>query len=129
MRGTLENKKQEEAGLPENLKESELSFYEVENVSSPIMVINYEKDNQDYYFFTLNNRDFILTKGKIGKVATGFHIGKITSEYNIKRIYNLGTSGAYNSSLNIGDAIPYLLSNKKLSLTSRTLNSLYKDEK
>lgn len=64
-----------------------------------------KKDNQDYYFFTLNNRDFILTKGKIGKVATGFHIGKITSEYNIKRIYNLGTSGAYNSSLNIGDVV------------------------
>ena len=64
-----------------------------------------KKDNQDYYFFSLNNRDFILTKGKIGKVATAFYIGKITSEYKIKKIYNLGTSGAYDSSLNIGDVV------------------------
>ena len=43
-----ENKRLEDAGLPKDLKKSELSFYEVENVNEPVMVINYQKDNQDY---------------------------------------------------------------------------------
>ena len=35
-----ENKKHEEAGLPKNLKESELSFHKIENIENPVMVIN-----------------------------------------------------------------------------------------
>ena len=43
-----ENKKHEEAGLPKNLKKSELSFHKIENIENPVMVINYEKENQTY---------------------------------------------------------------------------------
>lgn len=43
-----ENKRGEDAGLPNDLKKSELSFYEVKDVKQPVMVINYQKDKQDY---------------------------------------------------------------------------------
>ena len=63
------------------------------------------EDNQEYYSFEINNRNFILTRGKIGKVATAFYIGKLSNKFNIKRIYNLGTSGAYQNHLKIGDVV------------------------
>ena len=43
-----EKKNVDKAGLPKDLKRSDLSFYEVENVNDPIMVINYEKEKQNY---------------------------------------------------------------------------------
>lgn len=48
LRDINENKKEEDAGLPKDLKKSELSFHEIENVKEPVMIINYKKDNQDY---------------------------------------------------------------------------------
>lgn len=64
-----------------------------------------EIDNEKIYLFNKNNKNYIVIKGKIGKVATAFHIGKLSSIYKINRIYNIGTSGAYSNSLNIGDVV------------------------
>ena len=43
-----ENKKQDDAGLPKKLKKSELTFYDIENVKDPVMVIDYKKENEEY---------------------------------------------------------------------------------
>lgn len=57
------------------------------------------------YLYKKNNINYLITLGKIGKVSTAFLIGKISSYYNIDRIINIGTSGALQCSLNIGDVV------------------------
>lgn len=57
------------------------------------------------YSFKFNKEYFIALRGKIGKVSTAFYIGQLSMKFNIKKIYNLGTSGAYQKSLNIGDVV------------------------
>ncbi len=57
------------------------------------------------YLYKKNNINYLITLGKIGKVSTAYFIGKISSYYKIDRIINIGTSGALQSSLNIGDVV------------------------
>ena len=53
-----ENKKNQKAGLPEKLKNSKIGFYEVNNVKDPIMVIEYEKNDETYsnVYYIKNNK-------------------------------------------------------------------------
>lgn len=55
--------------------------------------------------FELNNEKYLLGLGKIGKVSTAFFMGKILSRFKIKRVFNIGTSGAVNNNLKITDVI------------------------
>lgn len=67
-----------------------------------------EKEDSDLgtlYSFKINNIEYTLILGKIGKVFTAFNLGRIIERYDIIRIFNMGTSGAISSSLNIGDVI------------------------
>ena len=57
------------------------------------------------YSFSKSGVNYILTLGKIGKVATAFHIGKLSERYRIERIFNVGTSGALTDSINVGDVV------------------------
>ena len=57
------------------------------------------------YSFSIGKEKFLMMTGKIGKVATGFFLGRISERYKIKRIFNIGTSGALNASLKIGDVV------------------------
>ena len=45
------------------------------------------------YIFNKNNEEYLICLGKIGKVNTAFYLGQLSKEYNIKKIYNIGTSG------------------------------------
>lgn len=62
-------------------------------------------DTTDIYSFNKDNKEYRIVKGKIGKVATAFFIGRISEVYDIERIINIGTSGGINKAVNIGDVI------------------------
>ena len=62
-------------------------------------------DNEQMFEFTLNNENYILGRGKIGKVHTAIFLTKLFENLNIKRVFNIGTSGGVDSSLNISDVI------------------------
>lgn len=57
------------------------------------------------YEFKINDEKYIMTLGKIGKVSTALFIGYLSAKYSIKRIFNVGTSGALNNDLHIGDVV------------------------
>lgn len=57
------------------------------------------------YSFNKNDVNYIMTLGKIGKVSTAFFIGKLSMQYNIERIFNIGTSGALTDKIDIGDVV------------------------
>lgn len=57
------------------------------------------------YTFNKSGVKYIVSLGKIGKVATAFHIGRLSKLYNIERIFNIGTSGALVDSINVGDVV------------------------
>lgn len=58
-----------------------------------------------HYLFTRHNENFLAVKGKIGKVNTSFYLGKLSQIYQIKKIYNLGTSGGVDPQVKIGDVV------------------------
>ncbi|MDD6302760.1 MAG: 5'-methylthioadenosine/adenosylhomocysteine nucleosidase [Bacillales bacterium] len=64
-----------------------------------------EVQNEKLLEFSLNGEYYLLGLGKIGKVSTAFFLGKLFSCLTIKRVFNIGTSGGVNSSLNISDVI------------------------
>jgi len=43
-----EENKEKEAGIPEDLKDAKLNFYEVSDLDDPIMVLDYQKDDKTY---------------------------------------------------------------------------------
>ena len=57
------------------------------------------------YEFTINDQDYILFKGKIGKANTAFFLGRLFLQLNVKRVFNIGTSGGVNNSLNLYDVV------------------------
>ncbi len=62
------------------------------------------KDNT-IYEFNLKGKDYIMTLGKIGKVSTGLFLGYLSSIYQIERVFNVGTAGAFTNKVNIGDIV------------------------
>lgn len=46
------------------------------------------------YSFTLKNKNYYAYLGQVGKVNTAFMIGRISSEIEIERIFNIGTAGS-----------------------------------
>jgi len=64
-----------------------------------------EIEGEKGIYFTKNNENYLALRGKVGKVSTAFFLGCLSINYQIKRIFNIGTSGAYNKELNIGDII------------------------
>lgn len=62
-------------------------------------------DSDRGYCFTLNEETYILVKGYIGKSNTSFLLGKLSKLLNIKRVFNIGTSGGIDKSLKINDVI------------------------
>lgn len=61
--------------------------------------------DEELYEFELNNQYYLLGKGKIGKVHTAVYLTKLFEELKIKRVFNIGTSGGVDNSLNISDVI------------------------
>lgn len=57
------------------------------------------------YEFINENEHYVLTLGKIGKVSTSLYIGYLSSIYEIKRVFNVGTAGALTSNVKIGDIV------------------------
>lgn len=55
--------KAKEAGIPENMKDAKLNFYEVDYVDDPIMVLSYTKDNDDY------SNVYYIEDGKVNAVV------------------------------------------------------------
>ncbi len=69
---------------------------------------NYEKIdiiNEHGYRFFINEQDYILFKGKVGKANTAFFLGQLFLELKVKRVFNIGTSGGVNKSLNLYDVV------------------------
>ena len=61
--------------------------------------------DDDHYSFKLNDEEFLLFRGQIGKAMTSFMLGKIFSKYSIKRVFNLGTSGGYSKDIKALDIV------------------------
>lgn len=66
---------------------------------------NISLDDDIGYRFSLKNETYILIKGYIGKSNTAFLLGKLSKMLNIKRVFNIGTSGGVNKSLKINDVV------------------------
>ena len=67
---------------------------------------NYEVktiDDNTAYEFKIRDENFILVKGKIGKVYTSIFLSRLALILKIKRVFNIGTSGGVNKSLKIND--------------------------
>ena len=62
-------------------------------------------EEETRYIFYKNNEEYLICLGKIGKVNTAFYLGQLSKEYNIKKIYNIGTSGGIATCLNICDVV------------------------
>ena len=62
-------------------------------------------DNNKAYTFTLKDEDYVLIQGYIGKANTAFLLGRLSVLLNIKRVFNIGTSGGVNSNLKINDVV------------------------
>lgn len=78
-----ENKKQNDAGLPKDLKKSELSFYESENIKDPVMVIDYMKDNQKYsnVYYIYNDSVNVLVYKKPSQIELLYNIQNKKYDY------------------------------------------------
>ena len=48
LKDIVANNKQEDAGLPEDIKNGKLGFYDVKELDDPVMVISYEEDDETY---------------------------------------------------------------------------------
>ena len=59
----------------------------------------------DFYIGTLNNKEVILVKSKIGKVASSFVTTLLINNFDIDYIINIGTCGAVNSKLKYLDIV------------------------
>lgn len=57
------------------------------------------------YVFQRSGEDYVIVRGRIGKVSTAFHIGRLAALFRIRRIFNLGTSGSVSEGLKIGDVV------------------------
>ena len=69
---------------------------------------NYEEkliDENKAYEFKINDENYILVKGKIGKVYTAIFLSRLALILKIKRVFNIGTSGGVNKDLKINDVI------------------------
>lgn len=64
-----------------------------------------ELDNQKSYKFIFNNEIYYLIQGQVGKVNTAIVLSRLAMLLNIKRVFNIGTSGGIDKSLNINDVI------------------------
>ena len=62
-------------------------------------------NNEQMFEFVLNNENYLLGRGKIGKVHTAVYLTKLFDNLKIKRVFNIGTSGGVDSSLKISDVI------------------------
>ena len=78
-----ENNKQEEAGLPEDLEKSELSFYQVEDVKEPVMVIDYEVDSVQYsnVYYITNNKVNVLVYNQPSNIELLYDIENKKYDY------------------------------------------------
>ena len=78
-----ENNKQENAGLPKNLKTSELSFYDIENVKDPVMVIDYKKENEEYsnFYYIYEYKINVLTYQQPTKIELLYNIDNKKYDY------------------------------------------------
>lgn len=69
---------------------------------------NYEVktiDDNTAYEFKIRDENFILVKGKIGKVYTSIFLSRLALVLKIKRVFNIGTSGGVKKGLKINDVI------------------------
>lgn len=69
---------------------------------------NYEVktiDDNTAYEFKIRDENFILVKGKIGKVYTSIFLSRLALILKIKRVFNIGTSGGVKKGLKINDVI------------------------
>lgn len=66
-------------------------------------IINIEGEKT--YYFNKNDNDYLALRGRVGKVSTAFYLGKLSETYDIKRIFNIGTSGGVDRRLKIGDIV------------------------
>lgn len=81
----------------------EVEFDALKNQLNEYREIKFDNDN--LIEFEFNNEMYLLGLGKIGKVSTAFFMGKLFSTFKIKRVFNIGTSGAVDNRLNISDVI------------------------
>lgn len=61
--------------------------------------------NEELYSFTLKGKDYLLGRGKIGKVHTAIYLTKLFENVKVSRVFNIGTSGGVDSTLNLSDVI------------------------
>lgn len=62
-------------------------------------------NNEKGYEFIFDNEKYLIIEGKIGKVHTAFFLGQLSKCVNIKRVFNLGTSGGINKDLSLDEVI------------------------
>ncbi len=69
---------------------------------------NYQEitiNNQISYKFELNDEKYLLVKGKIGKANTAYFLGYLFTTYQVKRVFNIGTSGGVGKGIRINDVV------------------------
>lgn len=78
-----EKKNGDKAGLPKDLKKSDLSFYEVENVNDPVMVINYEKEKQNYsnVYYILDGKVNVIVYNQPSEIELLYNIESKKYDY------------------------------------------------
>ena len=117
-----ENKKEEDAGLPKNLKESTLSFFKIENIERPVMVIDYEKDKQEYsnVYFISKNKVNVLIYNQPSKVELLYNIQNKKYDYYSHIVEN--NSNRYKSiAEQINETIAKLEKARKKSSENETI--------
>ena len=61
--------------------------------------------NLKIYTGTINNKDFLLVRGGVGKVNAARVCQIITDNFDLDLIVNVGSAGGLNETLNIGDIV------------------------
>jgi len=71
------------------------------------IIINDKKiiHNQQFLFFSSNNKDFVLTITKIGKTNAAMSTTLLVNEFHPEYIFNFGSAGSVSKNVNILDLI------------------------
>lgn len=79
---------------------------EIEAIKNAMKNINQLKIyNLTFYMGIINNKNYIVVKCGVGKVNAARTTQILTDKFDLEYIINLGSAGALNDSLNIGDIV------------------------
>ncbi len=80
-----EEQKEEEAGIPEEMEDARISFYEISNLEDPIMVLDYQVEDENYsnIYYIEDGKVNALTYQTPTEVELLYHIDSKKYDYYI----------------------------------------------